>query len=281
MGETADIPPGKSRLKTLGIRILTGLALVAICGLPIYYGGFAIYLLVLILGVRVVYEWVRMTDRQAGGLALAVPVLALLLVLGLAWCGAWSLALGGVCLFAVLAMVERLRRGGALWAAFGVLYVLLPSLAIVWLRGMEKGVTAPGFAKFLFVLVIVVLADSFAYLGGSTIGGPKLAPKISPNKTWSGFISGLVFAMIGGAVFAKVAGFDMIRGGLLALPLVLLAVAGDFLESWVKRRLGVKDAGGILPGHGGLLDRIDSLLLAVGGAALALLLWPTLWPLVS
>ncbi len=293
MAGNAETAVKTSRWKTFGVRAVSGLVLMAICGIPIYFGGWIWAVFIVLVCARVIYEWVRMTDIGAGKLAFALPVIGLLAVMGLAQSGLWQQALVSVLFIGAVATYERSRggsgrggsgrsgsgrSGGGLWAGFGVLYVLLPSLAMLWLRGDVAGFAAVGFAKFLFIVVVVIAADTWAYLGGSTIGGPKLVPNISPNKTWSGLISGFVFGAAFGALAAWIIGFSPIYGALLALPIVVFAVAGDLLESMIKRHLKVKDAGGIIPGHGGLLDRIDSLLLIVVVAAGALLLWPSLWP---
>ncbi len=275
----------KSRWKTLGVRAVSGLVLMAICGIPIYFGGWIWAVFIVLVCIRVIYEWVRMTDRGAGTLAFVLPVAGLLAVMGLAQYGLWQQALISSVFIGAVAIYERSRRGGrpgggGLWAGFGVLYVLLPSLAMLWLRGDVAGFASAGFARFLFIVVVVIAADTFAYLGGSTIGGPKLVPNISPNKTWAGLISGFVFGAAFGALAAFIIGFSPLYGILLALPVVVFAVLGDLLESMIKRHLKIKDAGGLIPGHGGLLDRIDSLLLIVVVAAGALLLWPDLWPIV-
>ncbi len=275
-----------TKLKTLGIRAASGLVLLAICGVPLYYGGWILAGFIALVSTRVIYEWVRMSDPGQTKLALIIPLTALLSALALIQFGTWGSnnwkwALALVGLFGALATLERARRGGAFWAGFGLLYILLPSLAILWLRGNEVGVHADGFAKFIFIVIVVIAADSWAYLGGSTIKGPKLIPKVSPNKTWSGLISGFVFGSLFGALTAWFFGFDPTYGAVLALPVVLFAVLGDLLESVIKRRLDVKDAGGIIPGHGGLLDRIDSLILISVVAAVVLMIWPGIWPLIT
>jgi phosphatidate cytidylyltransferase len=272
-----------SKLQKFGVRALSGLVLVAICGVPLYFGGWVLAIFIAVVCTRVIYEWVRMSDPQQTKLALILPVAGLLVALGFAQFGNWGpdnwkYALATVGFTGALATLERVKRGGGLWAGFGCLYVLLPSLAILWLRGDEAGIHAAGFAKFIFIVVVVIAADSWAYLGGSTLKGPKLIPKVSPNKTWSGLISGFVFGALFGALSAWIIGFSPIYGALLALPVVVFAVLGDLLESVIKRHLNVKDAGGIIPGHGGLLDRIDSLMLIVVVAAAILIIWPNVWP---
>jgi len=275
-----------SKLKKFGVRAISGLVLMAICGVPLYFGGWGLAVFIVIVCTRVIYEWVRMSDPQQTKLALILPIIGLLIALGLAQFGIWGAdnwkwALATIGFTGALATLERSRRGGGLWAGFGCLYVLLPSLAILWLRGNEVGVEAAGFAKFIFIVVVVIAADSWAYLGGSTLKGPKLIPKVSPNKTWSGLISGFVFGALFGALSAWVIGFSPAYGALLAVPVVIFAVLGDLFESVIKRRLDVKDSGSLIPGHGGLLDRIDSLMLIVVVAATVLLIWPQVWPIVG
>jgi phosphatidate cytidylyltransferase len=121
-----------------------------------------------------------------------------------------------------------------------------------------------------WVMVVTWATDIFAYFSGRSIGGPKLAPRLSPNKTWAGLIGGMAGAALAGWGVARL--FDL---GLpfvwLGAPMAVLAQAGDLYESWVKRRAGVKDSGAILPGHGGVLDRLDGLL-AVSAATYVVLL---------
>lgn len=279
-------PPKK--FKSLGVRAISAIVLMLICGMPIYYGGWGTVGLVAVFGVGMIWEWVRMTDPKFSKLAVVFPVVGALIAFYFAGLGQWQNALCVLGATAVLAMFERFfigkdRKQGALWASMGVLYILLPCLAFIWLRGDVVGVKAAGFAKLLFVVLVVIAADSFAYLGGSTFKGPKLAPKISPNKTWSGFLSGLICGGIVGIVVAYFTGLSPVYGLAFAVPIVLASVFGDLLESAIKRHLNVKDAGDLLPGHGGLLDRVDALMCAVLVAVIALLLWPVffsgVWPL--
>jgi len=157
---------------------------------------------------------------------------------------------------------------GSGWIALAVFYIGVPTLLLVWLRDAAGAMTV----YWLFALVWAT--DTGAYVFGRLIGGPKLAPRVSPKKTWAGLIGGMVCAAGVGAAFATLPATSHAYGPLAALSSVLAVVAqiGDLFESWVKRRFGVKDAGGIMPGHGGLLDRVDGLLAAVVAAAVVALL---------
>ena len=149
--------------------------------------------------------------------------------------------------------------------AAGVLYVGVPMVAIVWLRGSGP----VGRANVLFLVLVVWAADIGAYAVGRLVGGPKLAPSISPGKTWSGAVGGLAIAMLVGEAAAQaMAPAPPGRAALVAGMLGIVSIAGDLAESAIKRRFGVKDSGRLIPGHGGLLDRLDGLLAAAPAAAL-------------
>jgi len=152
--------------------------------------------------------------------------------------------------------------GKSVWGATALIYAGLPFAALVGMRDGDAG-----FFVIVFVLACVWGADTLAYFSGKTFGGPKLAPSISPNKTWSGFFGGLLGALLLSAVVTYLAGYG--PGGWMISLAVLLALAsqvGDLFESWVKRHFGLKDSGKIIPGHGGMLDRIDGLIFAIIGA---------------
>ena len=128
-----------------------------------------------------------------------------------------------------------------------------------------------GFLAVLFIFVIVAATDTAAFAAGRLIGGPRLATRISPNKTWSGLGGGLVAAALAGAVFAALVGVSPAALALTGLVMGLIAQAGDLAESALKRTFGVKDASNLLPGHGGFMDRVDGLVTAAVAAALAAL----------
>jgi len=143
------------------------------------------------------------------------------------------------------------KSGGV---ALGVGYIGTAAIALLFLREQPQG-----FLLALWTLVIVWATDIGAYFAGRRIGGAKLAPSISPNKTWAGLVGGMLAAAIVGGLIAYAAQLPAMALW-LAAPLAVVAQLGDLLESGMKRRAGVKDSGKILPGHGGLLDRIDGML---------------------
>jgi phosphatidate cytidylyltransferase len=154
------------------------------------------------------------------------------------------------------------RRG---WMAAGAVYIALPLAACEWLRS-----GAFGREIVIWLLIVVWTADTVAYLFGRTFGGPKLAPAISPKKTWAGLVGALVGATLAGALVAHALGSrDPLGMAGMAAMLGLIGQGGDLMESAVKRRFGVKDASRIIPGHGGLFDRMDALMAVFVFAALA------------
>ena len=140
------------------------------------------------------------------------------------------------------------------WQAAGFVYALLPALALLWIRDRSS----VGIELLLWVFIVTWSVDIGAYFAGRSIGGPKLAPAISPNKTWAGLIGGMIAAALFGGLWASLLDLPAILLW-LAAPFALGAQIGDLFESWLKRRAGVKDSGSWLPGHGGALDRLDGL----------------------
>lgn len=269
----------KPLFKNVGVRAATALLFAAICIPPLYFGGWPWAVLVALLGGRMMWEWVRMSDPVPTRLAYIIPIIGVVIACFYMTQQNLSYALITATVAAALAAIERARRGGLLWSGLGYLYIVIPSMAIVGMRGIEDGFAAEGFVKLIYVISIVVAADVGAYFGGSYFKGPKLSPKLSPNKTWSGFFSGLVSGALMGGLVGHLIGVGFPLGFGLAVPIVILSVLGDLLESGLKRKLNVKDAGDLLPGHGGLLDRLDSLMMAIVGVVVILAVVPNLWPL--
>ncbi len=223
----------------------------------IWWGGAAWAALVMAAAAGLGWEWATMC-----GAAPARVVQGALVPGGLVAAALVALLAGSVPALAMLALAAALMRvAGGSWALLaGLPYVGVPLVALVWLRGAEAG----GWPALLVLMLVVWASDIGAYAAGRVFGGRKLAPRISPGKTWSGAVGGLVAAVVVGLLAARVAGpVAAVAGGLIGV----MAQAGDLLESWVKRRFGVKDSGWLIPGHGGLLDRLDGLLAAAPVAA--------------
>ncbi|WP_235907671.1 phosphatidate cytidylyltransferase [Siccirubricoccus phaeus] len=273
--------PAATRWPDLRKRALSAAILVPGALLCVWLGGAAWTALLAVAVALTAWEWVRLcgfsTARPPG---LAVPLLVLAAG-ALALAGQWGVALALLPL-GFLGLWVALRGGGrpGFWLGFGVLYIGLAGLALLHLRG-----DAAGLRNVLFLLFVVWASDIGAYLAGRLFGGPKLAPAISPNKTWSGAAGGLAAAMAVGLAAAYVmepfaVSPPALRVALVAAGLGLLAQAGDLFESWIKRRFQVKDTSALIPGHGGLLDRLDGVLAAAPAAALlGVLLGPgeSLW----
>lgn len=264
-------PPPASRWPDLRKRALSAALLVPAAILCIWLGAEAWAALMAAAVALLGWEWVRLcgfSTRRLPGLAVPVAVL----VAGvLAVDGAMLAALGVLAAaFAALWGVSAPRFRRALpgfWLGFGVLYIGLAGISLIHLRGDA----AAGLGNVLFLFLVVWSSDIGAYLAGRRFGGPKLAPAISPNKTWSGAAGGLVSAMAVGWLAAYVmesALLPPLRVLLVAAILGVLAQVGDLFESWLKRRFHVKDTSSLIPGHGGLLDRLDGVLSAAPAAAL-------------
>lgn len=230
------------------------LAPLALAALWVGDGVFAA--VVVLAAAAMGWEWARLTG--CGGPATVALVVTNALACAAEGAGASIAALAIVASGAVLAFLGG-RAATAAWAALGSAVIALPTLALIWLGG-EMG------RLFLLWLFLTVWAtDTGAFLAGRTLGGPRLAPALSPNKTWAGLAGGLAAAALVGAAFLP---FGVAAPALVpaSLALAIAAQLGDLAESAAKRRFGVKDSGRLIPGHGGLLDRLDGML---GASALA------------
>lgn len=170
------------------------------------------------------------------------------------------------------AKITSRKKVSIFWLSFGFLYVSIAMFTMILLERyrdveQQEGQIVQTMPWALLIIILIVwFTDSFAYLFGKTIGGPKVAPKISPNKTWAGVLGGLV----GTSILFMIFYFSSERLANIwqwllptFLGLSIISVIGDFFESWIKRKFGVKDSGNIIPGHGGLLDRMDGLILVL------------------
>ncbi len=244
----------------LTTRVVSSLVLAPAVLAAFWFGGFwlaALLGLALALGA---VEWQHLV-RSPTPLYFLAGILGAALALAASAQSAAALAI--LALGAVAIWFVDMRRGGNPFpAALGPVYLGAPAVALLWLRAEPEG----GAALALGLLVVVWAADIGAYAVGRTVGGARLAPRISPGKTWAGAVGGGALAAAMGAAFAAAWGVGLLAGALAGGMLAVAAQAGDLFESWLKRRRGVKDSGRAIPGHGGVLDRVDSLL----GAAPAL-----------
>jgi phosphatidate cytidylyltransferase len=271
-----DAPAPKSG-SDLTVRFAMGVAMIAVALVVTILGGWAFRIFALVLAGLMLVEWADMHKVQRLW-AFAGAVLAAAVLLGAAeYCypvaydpDTWGYdvdwtwmslvpALGGAVLIAIAS--RRIVMG------WGFLYIVLPAFCLV----AESWETYGNGALVFWVLIVTWATDIFAYFAGRAIGGPKLVPKISPNKTWAGLIGG----MIGASFFGwAVAWYFQLGTPFLWIgaSMGLVAQLGDLYESWEKRRAGIKDSGTLLPGHGGVLDRLDGLLAVTVAVMLILLL---------
>lgn len=212
--------------------------------------------------------WRDLRLRVASAVVLAPCGLAALWYGGMAWQVLILLLAIGMAL-EWMTLCRAIRMPAPVATGWGVAYLVPAAVALVWLRDAE----AVGRANVLFIVFVVWASDIGAYLAGRMFGGRKLAPMISPGKTWSGAFGGLTSVMlVGGAAAFLVPGGVALHGVAVACVLGIAAQLGDLLESALKRHFGVKDSGRIIPGHGGLLDRLDGMLIAAPVAAILALI---------
>lgn len=255
---SAPPPPAPAKPSDLKARVLSALVMAPVVLGAVWVGGWVFLALILLGAILATLEWVALVPCQRRPLARAVSVFAVTALL-VAQTAVGPLA--GLATAVVGALATAWLGGGKDRAllGFGVIYVGTGVAGLLWLRELP----GQGLALFLFAMLAVWATDIGAYAAGRTIGGPKLAPRISPKKTWAGLIGGMLSAALVGWLVALLAGAAM-----PALALVVGALSavvgqiGDLFESAVKRRYNVKDSGHLIPGHGGILDRIDGLLVA-------------------
>lgn len=248
--------------RNLVMRVVAALVLAPVAIALAYLGGVAWSLLVTLAAIGLFAEWLLVTGFGRE-LRVVMPGAVALLLIGLClMAGRIDAALDMLVVGLVaVALTSGARRG---WAIAGLLYAAAAEIASVVLR-LDP---VKGFAALMFVLLVVWVTDIGGYFAGRGIGGPKLWVRVSPKKTWAGAAGGFVASLLVAACFAALE--IGTAGSLLALGAVLSVVSqlGDLFESAVKRRFGVKDSSHIIPGHGGLLDRLDGFVAAVIVAAI-------------
>jgi phosphatidate cytidylyltransferase len=252
----------ESGSRNLVMRVIVALILAPLAIAIAYAGGWLWILLVTLAVIGLYVEWLTIVGLArempvvGSGIA-ALSVAGLCLAIGRIDAASGVLAIG----LAAVALLTRERRN---WTAAGFFYAAAAEMASVLVR-LDS---VKGFVALIFVLLIVWVTDIGGYFAGRGIGGPKLWPRVSPKKTWAGAAGGFAASL---AVAFGFAAFDLGKtGALLLLGAVLSVVSqlGDLFESAVKRRFGVKDSSHVIPGHGGLLDRLDGFVAAIIVAAI-------------
>lgn len=259
MIEATGSPQG-ANWRDLGIRTLSSAILIPAVLVDVWLGDAWFHLLVALLAVMMAHEWTNIVhERSSSQFALhaAAALCGAFLPMSHGW--ETSLAVISVILVLSIALAMAQHRRLNLWVMSGVAYVGLPAMAFVILRGENQS----GMLAIMWLFAVVWAADICAYFAGRIIGGPKLAPRISPKKTWAGLVGAIAGGAAAGAAVAYGTGLaDIALLGLLGGALAIVEQSGDLFESALKRHYGVKDSGRLIPGHGGVLDRVDGLVAA-------------------
>jgi phosphatidate cytidylyltransferase len=261
------------RRTELLLRLRSALILIVITLLSTYASVYAFAVLITLFLAAMAWEWGRLV--RGGGLDIAFMLqtgatvaACWITVFGHVYYALMAVAVGtaAVFLYRVVLHVQSKAR----WSGAGVLYCGLPVIALVWLRTDADY----GWPAILYLFAVVWTTDSAAYMFGRWIGGVKLAPRISPGKTWAGLIGGAFSAGAVSLIFgASLYGASVVRIMLLGITLAVVAQLGDLAESALKRAFGMKDSSNLIPGHGGVLDRIDGLVIAA--IAAGIIAWST------
>jgi phosphatidate cytidylyltransferase len=263
----AEDPPGLPVLagrSNLVLRVVSSLVLAPLALAAAYFGGVVFMVFWAAAALIVFWEWQTLVCTHDRNAVLALGGAALVGVAVMLFGGLYGTALALVTLggLGAAALASRARRT---WCAAGLFYAAALLIAPVILRSDPS----LGFAAILFIFAVVWLSDIAAYFAGRAIGGPKLMPRVSPNKTWSGAVGGTLASMLGGVLVARSFGVANLAAlAVVAMVLSLVSQAGDLLESAIKRRFDTKDASHLIPGHGGLMDRLDGFVTAALAAAL-------------
>jgi phosphatidate cytidylyltransferase len=246
----------------LAQRIVSAAVLIPVVLALVWAGGWGFAALVALAAALMGVEWHRLTVGRIDPAAIVCTAAMVLGVVAVPLAPPWA---GPTVLLAGAGAVLLLGRDeGLRWRLLALLWLGLPAQAILWLRLQpEIGLWLTG-----WLLATVWASDTGAYFAGRGIGGPKLAPRVSPNKTWAGLLGGMLAAGVAAAAIAAWGGFAPWAAGLVAAAVAALSQGGDLAESALKRHFGVKDSGNLIPGHGGILDRVDALLAAALATAL-------------
>jgi phosphatidate cytidylyltransferase len=262
--ERVNAKAGRQKSEMLA-RIVSALVLAAIALGAVLASPWTFAALVIACGFAVAWEWGRLVRGREFDPIFVLQAVAVAAVAIFVTMARPDLALlaSGVAIVGTVALGASSKTLG--WSLLGVIYSILPAWAMVWLRSDA----ALGATALLYLFAVAWTTDTTSYAVGRALGGPKFAPRISPRKTWSGLILGTLIPALVGYLFAvMVVDSSAWRLALISIAIAAACQTGDLGESAVKRRFGAKDMSGLIPGHGGLLDRIDGLLIAAIAAAL-------------
>lgn len=256
---------GQPARSSLWPRIIAAAVLIPAALLAVHDDGWILGVWTTAAGLAMSREWVHIVHREVFQWRFALHALALAASQALLALDHADWAFAAILLVALVGSVAaQAREERGIWVALGVIYIAVPCLAFVWIRHDPLY----GLWSLVWLLAVVWSTDSVAYLAGSALGGPRLAPLISPNKTWAGAIGGLAAGVASTALLAQMLNIGAVWPFLGAgLVLSFLTQCGDLAESVLKRTFGVKDASDLIPGHGGALDRLDGLIFATLGLA--------------
>ena len=244
----------------LALRIVTGLAFGVVAISALLAGGPWFVILIAVLSALMAYEWRKISLKEEEPAVAGFQILAVVGAAVMAHFGDLNMAIAFLLVVAGAgAMADALLKRTAVWGLVGALYVGFAAICLIGLRGDA----VEGKYVIYWLAMTVIATDVGAYFSGRIIGGPKLWRRVSPNKTWAGLAGAMVLSAICSAVFSQLAlGYVELFLSLLAALTAIVAQSGDLIESAYKRHFGVKDSGAILPGHGGVLDRLDGMLSA-------------------
>jgi phosphatidate cytidylyltransferase len=246
-------PQTQQSMNNLALRVLSAVVLAPLAIFTTYQGGWAFIVFWAVAAIAALWEWTTMVVGTAYRLMFVSCGGAIAIAGFVAWLGRPIVAilmvgLGGLAA-AIFAPDER-----RIWVMAGIGYAGALLLTPVFLRADDVF----GFAVIMLLFAIVWTTDVFAYFAGRTLGGPKLLPVVSPKKTWSGAIVGVIgAALVALAVTNLFGSFNQLAIIIIALVLSVVSQCGDLFESWVKRQFGAKDSSHLIPGHGGVMDRLD------------------------
>lgn len=247
-------------LSNLQLRIVSGAFFGIVVLAAVWFGGWPFRILCAFMAAGVFVEWRKITGTASGGSLVRICEILFIAALGSMIAGMPPVVVFGLLSASIVTgLVARFSGVSTNWLPAGIAYAGFPTACLAFLRGGDE----TGLITALLLFATVWATDIFAYFVGRSLGGPKLAPSISPGKTWTGAVGGVAAAIA--ATLAVAAWFG--PAGSPVFPFVIALVSiwsqiGDLFESWVKRRFGVKDSGTMIPGHGGMMDRVDGLVAA-------------------